>query len=121
MQGIGGGAVGIPRPSRGGGGGSLGHRLLRTLAAPGLRIRAPDLLGGALRSCPRPSDGAPGWDSGLLELMSNWGSAETGSEVSRKGRMAPESPAAAAACRALEPEGARLDPRAGGEIGKRKD
>lgn len=27
-------------------------------------------------------DGAPGWDSGLLELMSNWGSAETGSEVS---------------------------------------
>lgn len=27
-------------------------------------------------------DGSPGWDSGLLELMSNWGSAETGSEVS---------------------------------------
>lgn len=32
-------------------------------------------------------DGAPGWDSGFLELMSNWGSAETGSEVSgRAGR-----------------------------------
>lgn len=28
------------------------------------------------------SDGCPGWDLGLLELMSNWGSAETGSEVS---------------------------------------
>lgn len=28
-------------------------------------------------------DGSPGWDSGLLELMSSWGSAETGYEVSR--------------------------------------
>ena len=27
-------------------------------------------------------DGSPGWDLGLLELMSNWRSAETGSEVS---------------------------------------
>lgn len=61
-------------------------------------------------------DGSPGWDSGLLELMSSWGSAETGSEVSggeglrggwRGGLRG------AAGCGALETEGGAAGPQNG--------
>lgn len=38
------------------------------------------------RAPARGPDGSPGWDSGHLELMSNWGSTETGSEVRREKR-----------------------------------
>ena len=51
-------------------------------AAPGLLTRRALTSGAGLRTLALGPDGCIGWDLGLLELMSNRGSAETGSEVS---------------------------------------
>lgn len=59
----------------------------RSLAQPQDCELEPLTYEAGLRAPALGPDGSPGWDSGHLELMSNWRSAETGSEVSeRSGR-----------------------------------
>lgn len=96
-------------------------------AAPGLRTcSAPDLWGGAPRSCPRPGWvywlglGAPGVNVQLGvcgdQIRGKW---KSGPGWRR--RVAPKSPAGTVGCVSLEKLGVRLDPRAGSEIVKKKD